>query len=163
TTSDNELMKLNKDFKDIKDSQNAIIQQSFDSHSEKNEEQLIDDIIDNEHLVDFYGKRVIEAIKTYSFKNLETFKVYINKLEFSLKSVEKERELSLNTIDNEAVHDELYKTFKRVILQYKQGEVNNINNYLFSSFKKVFESYADMQIDKPTIQVPLHAWTKGSD
>lgn len=163
TTSDNELMKLNKDIKDIKDSQNAIIKQSFDSHSEKNEEQLIDDIIDNEHLVDFYGSRVVEAIKTYSFKSLETFKVYINKLEFSLKSVEKEKELSLNTIDNEAVHDELYKTFKRVILQYKKGEVNNINNYLFSSFKKVFESYADMQINEPTIHVPLHTWTKGSD
>lgn len=86
--------------------------------------------------------------------------MYINKLEFSLKSVEKEQEISLNTIDNEAVHDELYKTFKRVILQYKQGEVNNINNYLFSSFKKVFESYADMQASEPITDVPLYMLDK---
>ncbi|MGH2105141.1 replication initiator protein A [Aerococcus urinaeequi] len=164
TTSDTNLMKLSKDIKDIKhqaDFQNQQIANQFSKHEKDNEQELIEQYVEENELVSAYGQQTIQLVKNYSFSDLEQFKVYIDKFYFGWKSAEKDTDIKINPYEKAALHDELASTFKRVIIQYKQGKTKNINNYLYISLKNVFKDYAESQqtneMDLPP--VPLK-WPK---
>ena len=145
STNDTELSEPNKDFKDIKESydeQNTNIEKSFNSKNPEQEESLIEQFITEEHLDELFGEEVIRAMKVYSYKNYDTFKVYVDKLVFAMRSVEKETNKDLFTINEFALHDELARTFRRVIKQYKAGKVKkDVNSYLFISLKSCFMDF----------------------
>ncbi|MGH2081554.1 replication initiator protein A [Aerococcus urinaeequi] len=165
TTSDTNLMKLSKDIKDNKDqadSQNQQITNQFSKHEKDNEQELIEQYIDENELVSAYGQQTIQLVKNYSFSDLEQFKVYIDKFYFGWKSTEKDTGIKINPYEKTALHDELASTFKRVIIQFKQGKTKNINNYLYVSLKNVFKDYAETQQENNTDlpPVPLDKWLK---
>jgi len=167
STNDTNLMKLNKDIKDIKDQnndeQNRIITQSFDNKNQKNEMQLIEQHIQNNAMYAGYGEQTVNLMKTYSFGNYDTFKIYSDKFHFGLESAEKESGKIINPYHKEALHDQLAKTFKNVIMKHKAGKTNNVNNYLFVAIKNVFLDLARFEEsieNKPenTIDIPLYNW-----
>jgi len=163
TTSDTNLMRLSKDIKDIKnqtDFQNQQIAQQFSKHEKSSEQDLIEQYVEENELISAYGQKTIQLVKNYSFSDLEQFKVYIDKFYFGWKSTEKEMGIKINVYEQEALHDELANTFKRVIIQFKQGKTKNINNYLYISLKNVFKDYAEIQQENPTDlpPVPLDKW-----
>ena len=146
----NQYKELNKELKDSKESeydlQNNHLENSLQENKTKEtENELIDEYIKTEALIELYGEETINNMKIYSFSDFNTFKLFADKLIYSSKSVSKEREKEndYSTFGNNYIHQVLAKTFNKVILQHKQGRVENLNNYLFVSFKKVFEDYAD--------------------
>ena len=146
----NQYKELNKELKDNKESeydlQNNHLENSLQENKTKEtENELIDEYIKTEALIELYGEETINNMKIYSFSDFNTFKLFADKLIYSSKSVSKEREKEndYSTFGNNYIHQVLAKTFNKVILQHKQGRVENLNNYLFVSFKKVFEDYAD--------------------
>lgn len=163
TPNDTNLMKLSKDIKDIKhqaDSQNQQIANQFSKHDKANEQDLIEQYIDENELVSAYGQQTIQLVKSYSFSELAQFKVYIDKFYFGWKSAEKDTSIKINPYEKVALHDELASTFKRVIIQYKQGKTKNINNYLYISLKNVFIDFANSQLNDTDLPpVPLE-WPK---
>src|SRR5699024_8216706 len=101
----------------------------FSKHDKATEQDLIEQYIDENELVSAYGLETIKLVKSYSFSDLERFKVYIDKFYFGWKSAEKDTSIKINPYEKAALHDELAKTFKRVVIQFKQGKVKNINDY----------------------------------
>lgn len=79
---------------------------------------------------------------------------------FGWRSAEKDTSIKINPYEKAALHDELASTFKRVIIQFKQGKTKNINNYLYVSLKNVFKDYAENQQENNTDlpPVPLDKW-----
>jgi len=162
-TNDTDLVKLSKDIKDIKnqtDFQNQQIAQQFSKHEKSTEQELIEQYVEENELVSAYGQKTIQLVKNYSFSDLEQFKVYIDKFYFGWKSAEKDTGIKINPYEQEALHEELANTFKRVIIQFKQGKTKNINNYLYISLKNVFKDYAENKQENPTDlpPVPLDKW-----
>src|SRR5699024_1933733 len=90
STNDTNLMKLNKDIKDIKDQnndeQNKIITQSFDNKNQKNEIQLIEQHINNNHMYAGYGEQTVNLMKTYGFCKYHTNNIYSDNFHFALQS-----------------------------------------------------------------------------
>ena len=111
-------------------------------------------------MVSAYGQQTIQLVKNYSFNDLTQFKVYIDKFYFGWKSIEKEMDIKINPYEKAALHDELASTFKRVLIQFKQGKTKNINNYLYVSLKNVFKDYAQTQQENNTDlpPVPIDSW-----
>lgn len=158
TTSNTNLMKLSKDIKDIKhqaDFQNQQITNQFSKHEKDTEQELIEQYVEENQLVSAYGQQTIQLVKNYSFSDLEKFKVYIDKFYFGWKSAEKDTGIKINPYEKAALHDELASTFKRVIIQFKQGKTKNINNYLYISLKNVFKDYAESQQTNETDLPPV--------
>ena len=152
-----------KDIKDIKhqaDFQNQQIISQFSKHEKSNEHDLIEQYVEENELVSAYGQKTIQLVKNYSFSDLEQFKVYIDKFYFGWKSAEKDTGIKINPYEQEALHEELANTFKRVIIQFKQGKTKNINNYLYISLKNVFKDYAENKQENSTDlpPVPLDKW-----
>jgi len=146
----NQYNQTHKDFKDNKestyDAQNTQLKNSIkDNQNQETENEVIDSYINNHSLIDLFGEQIISLMKTYSFSNFNQFKIYTDKLIYSLGSVEKERKKTYLTIDNDELHNELFRAFNRVIIEEKQGNVGNLNNYLFSSLKRVFENFANQE------------------
>jgi len=146
----NQYNQAHKDFKDNKESaydfQNYLLTNSLkDNQTQETENEVIDSYIENHSLIDLFGKQIISLMKTYSFSNFNQFKIYTDKLVYSLDSVEKEHNKTYLTIDNDELHNELFRAFNRVIIEEKQGNVDNLNNYLFSSLKRVFENFANQK------------------
>ena len=138
----------NKDIKDIKhqaDFQNQQITNQFSKHEKDNEQELIEQYVEENELVSAYGQQTIQLVKNYSFNDLTQFKVYIDKFYYGWKSIEKEMDIKINPYEKAALHDELASTFKRVIIQFKQGKTKNVNDYLYISLKNVFKDYAESQ------------------
>jgi len=168
----NELVR-SKDFKDDKESdydvQNTQFKNSLqENKTQETENELIASYINNHSLPDLFGESIIRLMKTYSFGRFSQFKLYIDKLIHSLGSVEKERHKKYPTVDHEALHDELYRTFNRVIVEEKQGNVSNFNSFLFISLKRVFENFADQKDSNDSIEqdsnytpVPMFNWLEG--
>jgi len=165
TTNDTELNEPNKELKDNKESayelQNSQLEISLQENKiTETENSLIEDYINEYSLSQLFGERVIKNMKIYSFSDFQTFKVFTDKLLYSLQSVEKERKKTYLTIHSEQLHDELAKTFNKVIRQHKQGKVQKLNDYLFVSFKQVFNDFAEYT-DKPKNnieKVPMINW-----
>ncbi|MGH2077675.1 replication initiator protein A [Aerococcus urinaeequi] len=162
TTSDTNLMKLSKDIKDQTDFQNQQITKQFSKHEKATEQELIEQYVEENNLVSAYGLETIKLVKSYSFSDLEQFKVYIDKFYFGWKSAEKDTGVKINPYEKTALHDELASTFKRVIIQFKQGKTKNVNNYLYVSLKNVFKDYAIGQQSNETDlpPVPIDSWLK---
>lgn len=140
STNDTELNEPNKDLKDNKESEYDLQNNQLEISLQKNktpetENSLIENYINEYSLSELFGQRIIENMKIYSFSDFKTFKVFTDKLLYSLQSVEKERKKTYLTIHSEQLHDELAKTFNKVIRQHKQGKVQELNDYLFVSFK----------------------------
>src|SRR5699024_2740515 len=88
----NQYITSSKDIKDIKhqkDFQNQQITNQFSKHEKATEQELIEQYIDENELVSAYGLETIRLVKSYSFSDLEQFKVYIDKFYFGWKSAEK--------------------------------------------------------------------------
>jgi len=159
----NQYITSSKDIKDVKDQadfQNQQIANQFSKHENSNEQELIEQYIDENELISAYGQQTIKLVKNYSFNEIEQFKVYIDKFYFGWKSAEKDTSIKINPYEKAALHDELANTFKRVIIQFKQGKAKNINNYLYISLKNVFKDYAETQQENNTDlpPVPLDKW-----
>ncbi|MFW9697813.1 hypothetical protein, partial [Vibrio parahaemolyticus] len=137
-----------KDIKDIKhqaDFQNEQITTQFSKHDKATEQELIEQYVEENKLVSAYGQQTIQLVKSYSFSELTQFKVYIDKFYFGWKSAENDTGIKINPYEQEALHEELANTFKRVIIQFKQGKTKNVNDYLYISLKNVFKDYAESQ------------------
>ncbi|MGH2083341.1 replication initiator protein A [Aerococcus urinaeequi] len=152
-----------KDIKDIKDQtdfQNQQIVNQFSENEKATEQELIEQYVEENELVSAYGQQTIQLVKNYSFNDLTQFKVYIDKFYYGWKSIEKEMDIKINPYEKAALHDELASTFKRVVIQFKQGKTKNINSYLYISLKNVFKDYAETQQENPTDlpPVPLDKW-----
>ena len=163
TPNDTNLMKLSKDIKDIKDQadfQNKQMAKQFSKNEKDTEQELIEQYVEENELVSAYGDKTIQLVRNYSFNELEQFKVYIDKFYFGWRSAEKDTSIKINPYEKAALHDELASTFKRVIIQFKQGKTKNINSYLYISLKNVFKDYAETQQENPTDlpPVPLDKW-----
>ena len=158
----NQYKYLAKDIKDVKDQsdfQNQQIISQFSKHDKATEQDLIEQYIDENELVSAYGLETIKLVKSYSFSDLERFKVYIDKFYFGWKSAEKDTSIKINPYEKAALHDELAKTFKRVVIQFKQGKTKNINNYLYVSLKNVFIDFSTSQLSNTDLPpVPLDKW-----
>ncbi|MGH2075899.1 replication initiator protein A [Aerococcus urinaeequi] len=159
----NQYITSSKDIKDVKDQadfQNQQIANQFSKNEKATEQELIDQYVEENELVSAYGQETIQLVKNYSFGELEQFKVYIDKFYFGWKSAEKDTSIKINPYEIAALHDELANTFKRVIIQFKQGKAKNINNYLYISLKNVFKDYAKTQQENNTDlpPVPLDKW-----
>ena len=154
------ITKSSKDSKDGKESEKAdqtdtnLISNAFQPKEEnqETERQIMMDYIKEQELEFLYGTQLIQKMVTFSFNDFDTFKTFINKLEFSHKSVEKEYNLSIpihqGTEYFEDTQERLLSTFNRAIQHHRFGKVNNIANYLFISFKQVFIDLADGMIAK---------------
>lgn len=164
TTSDTNLMKLSKDIKDNKDQsdfQNQQIANGFTKTDKQQEATLIEQSIDENLYNSEFGQETMKLVKTYSFNDYDTFKIYVDKFVYGLKSAEQEIDQSINPFDNDVLHQELANTFKRIIIQYKNGKVNNINNYLYVSLKNVFIDFGNSQLNNSDLPpVPLDNWLK---
>lgn len=162
TPNDTKLVKLSKDIKDIKhqtDFQNEQMAKQFSKNEKDTEQDLIEQYIDENELISAYGLETIKLVKSYSFSDLEQFKVYIDKFYFGWKSAEKDTSIKINPYEKAALHDELAKTFKRVVIQFKQGKTKNINNYLYVSLKNVFIDFSTSQLSNTDLPpVPLDKW-----
>ncbi|MFV8314636.1 replication initiator protein A [Aerococcus viridans] len=137
-----------KDIKDIKDQtdfQNQQIANQFSKNEKATEQELIEQYVEENELVSAYGQQTIQLVKNYSFNDLTQFKVYSDKFYYGWKSIEKEMDIKINPYEKAALHDELASTFKRVIIQFKQGKTKNVNDYLYISLKNVFKDYAESQ------------------
>ena len=161
----NQYKYLVKDIKDVKDQvdfQNQQISKQFSKNEKATEQELIEQYIEENELVSTYGDKTIQLVRNYSFNELEQFKVYIDKFYFGWKSAERDTSVKINPYEKAALHDELANTFKRVIIQFKQGKTKNINNYLYISLKNVFKDYAEAQQENNTNlpPVPLDSWLK---
>lgn len=156
----NNNLKRTKDFKDSKESDKAdkldtdLISNAFSS-KEKNKETetlVIESYIEEKSLNFLYGSNLIKRMATFSFSDFETFKTFINKLEYAHKSVEKECNITIPVYEGshyfEFTQDCLLKTFNRAIQQQRFGKVNNIASYLFISFKQVFTDLANGMLEK---------------
>ena len=154
--------KDNKDIKDQADSQNQQIVSQFSKHEKDNEQELIEQYVEENELVSAYGQQTIQLVKNYSFNDLTQFKVYIDKFYYGWKSIEKEMDIKINPYEKAALHDELASTFKRVVIQFKQGKTKNINSYLYISLKNVFKDYAETQQENNTNlpPVPIDSWLR---
>ncbi|UJF16782.1 replication initiator protein A (plasmid) [Jeotgalibaca sp. MA1X17-3] len=160
TTLNQYLTKRLKDSKDGKESEKAdqtdtdLISHAFQPKEEnqETEKQVLTDYIKEQELEFLYGTQLIQKMVTFSFNDFDTFQTFINKLEFSHKSVEKEYNLSIpihqGTEYFEDTQERLLSTFHRAIQHHRFGKVNNIANYLFISFKQVFIDLADGMIAK---------------
>ena len=154
----NQYITSSKDIKDIKhqtDFQNEQIAKQFSNNEKATEQELIEQYIDENELVSAYGLETIQLVKSYSFSELAQFKVYIDKFYFGWKSAEKDTSIKINPYEKAALHDELAKTFKRVIIQFKQGKTKDINSYLYISLKNVFKDYAIAQQSNETDLPPV--------
>ena len=154
----NQYITSSKDIKDIKhqaDFQNQQITNQFSNNEKATEQELIEQYVEENNLVSAYGLETIKLVKSYSFSDLEQFKVYIDKFYFGWKSAEKDTSIKINPYEKAALHDELAKTFKRVVIQFKQGKTKNINNYLYISLKNVFKDYAIAQQNNETDLPPV--------
>ncbi|MFV8253139.1 replication initiator protein A [Aerococcus urinaeequi] len=159
----NQYITSSKDIKDVKDQadfQNQQIANQFSKNEKATEQEFIDQYVEENELVSAYGQQTIQLVKNYSFDDLTQFKVYIDKFYFGWKSAEKDTSVKINPYEKAALHDELASTFKRVIIQFKQGKAKNINNYLYISLKNVFKDYAETQQENNTDlpPVPLDKW-----
>src|SRR5699024_6985506 len=165
----NQYKEPNKELKDNKESEYDLQNSQLEISLQKNktpetENSIIENYINEYSLSELFGERIIENMKIYSFSDFKNFKVFTDKLLYSLQSVEKERKKTYLTIHSEQLHDELDKTFNKVIRQHKQGRVENLNNYLFVSFKQVFNDFAEYT-DKPKNnieKVPMINWLNES-
>lgn len=141
-----------KDSKDIKEipkidkTHYELISDSFKEKDTETENQLIETYIKENHSESYYGRKLIQEIKKMSRSDFATFTAYMNKLEFAQKSVETEEELSIPMYENnqygEYTSDQLVSTFNRCMYQFRFGKVENIESYLFMSFKTVFKDLA---------------------
>ena len=150
--------KDNKDDKDHADIQNQQIQNHFSEQEKTNDIVLIDQYISEHQLELAYGQGTMQLIKSYSFQQFDQFKMYIDKFYFGMKSAERELEITIHPYEQEALHQELASTFKRVVIQYKQGKIKNINDYLYISLKNVFVDFANSQKTQDLPPVPLKSW-----
>ncbi len=155
TTSDTNLVNLSKDIKHQANFQNQQISKQFSKNEKTTEQELIEQYVEENELVSAYGQQTIQLVKSYSFSELAQFKVYIDKFYFGWKSAEKDTGVKINPYEKVALHDELASTFKRVIIQFKQGKTKNINSYLYISLKNVFKDYADSQQTNETDLPPV--------
>ncbi|MGH2079648.1 replication initiator protein A [Aerococcus urinaeequi] len=160
----NQYITSSKDIKDIKhhaDFQNQQIANGFTKTDKQQEADLIEQEIDENLYNAEFGQETMQLVKTYSFDDYDTFKIYVDKFVYGLKSAEQEIDQSINPFDNDVLHQELANTFKRIIIQYKNGKVNNINNYLYVSLKNVFIDFGNSQLNDTDLPpVPLDNWLK---
>ena len=153
-TSKNNLIRT-KDSKDSKESEKTdqldtdLISNAFKPKEEnqETEKQVIHDYIKERDLEFLYGTQLIQKMGTFSFNDFDTFLTFMNKLEFSHQSVEKQYEMSIPIHEGSEyftyTQECLLSTFNRAIQQYRFGKVKNIASYLFVSFKQVFTDLAD--------------------
>uniref|UniRef100_UPI003529E7E2 hypothetical protein n=1 Tax=Aerococcus urinaeequi TaxID=51665 RepID=UPI003529E7E2 len=160
----NQYITSSKDTKDIKDQadfQNRQIANGFTKTDKQQESDLIEQSIDENLYNSEFGQETMQLVKTYSFNDYDTFKIYVDKFVYGLKSAEQEIDQSINPFDNDVLHQELANTFKRIIIQHKNGKVNNINNYLYISLKNVFIDFGNSQLNNSDLPpVPLDNWFK---
>ncbi|MFE2777840.1 replication initiator protein A [Aerococcus urinaeequi] len=155
----------NKDTKDNKDQiadfQNQQIANGFTKTDKQQEATLIEQSIDENLYNSEFGQETMQLVKTYSFNDYDTFKIYVDKFVYGLKSAEQEIDQSINPFDNDVLHQELANTFKRIIIQYKNGKVNSINDYLYISLKNVFIDFGNSQLNNSDLPpVSLDNWLK---
>lgn len=138
-----------KDYKEFKDQGEDSIFNAAINPSEKNEEIDKDQIqfyIEENSLIELYGQELINQFKSYSFNDFNMFLLFVEKLHYAQKSVEDETNKALSLFEwnkySEYTRSELIRTFKKCIQQHRYGKTNSISNYLFISFKHVFEDYS---------------------
>lgn len=167
----NQYKELNKDNKDNKDqsakTQNQIISNAFRNSGNQNETDLIEQYIEDNVLVDAYGQDTVDLMQAYSFGSFETFKVYADKFYYAWQSAEKDSEQDIMSYHDVALHDQLARTFKNVIMQYKAGKTKNINNYLFIALKNVYLDRVNQGVfleqETDSQPVPLYNWLDTED
>lgn len=151
TPSNNNLIRT-KDIKDSKEISSTdkthleLISNSFKEKDTETENKMIDTYIEEKSSVHIYGERLIREIRKMSRSDYDTFVAYMNKLEFAQQSVEKEENITIPAYDNnqyaEFTSDQLLSAFNRCMYQFRFGKVDNIESYLFISFKTVFKDLA---------------------
>jgi len=157
--------KDSKDSKDLADEQLDLMNQSINQSNQDKEIQndLINHYISDNYLNEQFGNAVVSNMKKYSNSNFKTFEIYVSKLIHSLKTVEKKQDITLNTFDYDYLHEQLNTAFNRVLYLEKQGKVKNINDYLFITFRNLFESYAESEQQSNTdSNVPMDNWLENT-
>lgn len=145
-----------KDSKDIKDhemdiSEQQQIENSLNKVSKDSDIQreLIDRYAKEESIEYLYGHYILENFKKFSFNDFDTFKLYFDKLKWSLHHVEKEKGIAIGLYQGSNKHweefqKEISTTFWRCIQAYKLGKTRTIENFIYMSFKNTFENFADV-------------------
>ena len=171
-------LKAFKDIKDIKESSNyenqrAALKQSVqDSKSDnKLNHDLINQFIEDYDLETLYGEPIVRNFVKYSFGNYDTFKLYVSKLVFAHKAVQKENGRGFGVFMEvdpyfEQHQLDLSRTFYRCVQQERAGKAEEFDNYLFISFKNEFKEIARHITEYQNKQdsdfkVPLYDWVSG--
>ena len=169
-----------KDIKDIKESSNyenqrAALKQSVqDSKSDnKLNHDLINQFIEDYDLETLYGEPIVRNFVKYSFGNYDTFKLYVSKLVFAHKSVQKEIGRGFGVFMEvdpyfEQHQLDLSRTFYRCVQQERAGKAEEFDNYLFISFKNEFNEIARhimeyQNKEDSDVKVPLIDWLSGEE
>ncbi|GEQ34156.1 replication protein RepA [Marinilactibacillus psychrotolerans] len=168
-----------KDIKDIKDSadyelQRKLIEKSINktANDKTTENDLIEQYIDNHALNLLYGDLIISNIRKYSFGSFDTFVLYVSKMIFAHKAVEKELDFEFGIFPEvnssaESMQRELSQVFWRCIQQARMGKTEKIDNYLFISFKNAFNDFGKTLLHRKEEtrypEVPLVNWLKNSN
>lgn len=154
-TPSNKNLKRTKDFKDNKESDKTdkidtnLISNAFNSkdNNKETESLVIEGYIKERELNFLYGSKLVKRMEIFSFNEFDTFKTFVNKIEFAQKSVEKEYNITLPIYEGshyfDFMEEQLLKTFNRAIQQQRNGKVENIASYLFISFKSDFMDLAE--------------------
>jgi len=138
-----------KDYKESYDDQNSLLIHSFKKQMPKAESDLINIYIQEYNLLDKYGERIMRLVSAYSFDNFDQFVLFMSKFHYALKSAEKElnTEINIENIENKPHYQkELEITFMKTYQKHKAGEVDNLNNYLFTAIKNAYkDAYTNIQ------------------
>ena len=175
-----DFLKSFKDIKDIKESSNyenqrATLKQSIqDSKSDnKLNHDLINQFIEDYDLETLYGEPIVRNFVKYSFGNYDTFKLYVSKLVFAHKAVQKEKGRGFGVFMEvdpyfEQHQLDLSRTFYRCVQQERAGKAEEFDNYLFISFKNEFKEIARhimeyQNREDSDVKVPLIDWLSGEE
>lgn len=178
-TAKNAVNLYKESFKDIKDSadyelQRKLIEKSINktANDKTTENDLIEQYIDNHALNLLYGDLIISNIRKYSFGSFDTFVLYVSKMIFAHKAVEKELDFEFGIFPEvnssaESMQRELSQVFWRCIQQARMGKTEKIDNYLFISFKNAFNDFGKTLLHRKEEtrypEVPLVNWLKNSN
>lgn len=163
----------NKDNKEHKDQASTYQSQSDLLRSgisnTKSDPELEADLISlyliENSLEDLYGKDLTHSLKKFSMNNFERFKLFHEKIHYANKGAERELGYPISVYTDSSPKYQIYQeqlnqTFWKCIQAEKYGKVEDINSYLFSSFKNAFLSIGkDMNREtKDLPSMPIHDW-----
>lgn len=139
-----------KDSKDVKDS-NELVNNSIQQDNSKLEKILIESMIDDNELLQKYGQNTINCLLLVANDNLEVFQNWLNKLEYAIKTAEKEKGYQLNLFEqngfSEHIQNELAVKLRMCIRRAKTDHtIKNGANFTFITLKNLFLFLLEQQL-----------------